>query len=200
MKLRSGVLLACRLVHEQSRRLDLGDHVRELALDRLELRDRLAERAALLGVLQRLIERPLREAHAHRGDADAPDVEDVQELLEPRPARPQQVLRGDAAIGERQRARVARVPAHLAVGLALLVAGRAVGDDQVGNLLCAAGLFAGDGRDAHHTGDLRAGVGDELLRAINHPFAAVLARAGARIARVAARLGLGQPERAQALA
>ena len=36
------------------------------------------------GVRQRLVERALREPDAHRGDADAADVEDVQELLEAR--------------------------------------------------------------------------------------------------------------------
>ena len=42
----------------------------------------LPERLALLGVGERLVERALREADAHRRDADAADVEDVQELLE----------------------------------------------------------------------------------------------------------------------
>ena len=37
---------------------------------------------ALLGVGERLVERALRQADAHRRDADAPDVEHVQELLE----------------------------------------------------------------------------------------------------------------------
>src|SRR3982074_1772156 len=47
------VLLARRLVDQQPRRLDLGAHVGELALDRLELGDRPAERLALLGVAER---------------------------------------------------------------------------------------------------------------------------------------------------
>src|SRR5712691_1588814 len=43
-----GVLLARGLVNEQARRFDLGRHVGELALDGLELRDRLAEGDSLL--------------------------------------------------------------------------------------------------------------------------------------------------------
>ena len=70
------------------------------------LRDRLAERLALLGVLQRLVQRALRQADAHRRDADAADVQDVQELLEAVAARAEQVFLGDAAAVECQRPRV----------------------------------------------------------------------------------------------
>ena len=59
----------------------------------------LAERAPLLGVGERLVERALREAEAHRRDADAPDLEHVQELRRPRPRGAEQVLR--AARGSR---------------------------------------------------------------------------------------------------
>ena len=45
-----------RLQHQQARRLDLRRHLRELELDRLVLRDRLAERLALLRVADRLLE------------------------------------------------------------------------------------------------------------------------------------------------
>ena len=128
------VLLHRRLVNEQPRRLDLGRHVGELGLDRLEARDRPAERVALAGVRERLVQRALREADAHRGDADPAAVEDLQELPQSRAAGAEQVLLRNAAVGERQRPRVRGVPAHLAVGLARLVAGRAVGDDEVGDL------------------------------------------------------------------
>ena len=92
VKLRPASFSQRGLVDEQPRRLDLGRHVGELGLDRLELRDRLAERAALLGVGERLVERALGEPDAHRGHADAADVEDVQELLEAGAARAEQVL------------------------------------------------------------------------------------------------------------
>ena len=45
----------------------------------------------LLRVGERLVERALREPEPHRGDADAADVEHVQELLEAAAARAEQV-------------------------------------------------------------------------------------------------------------
>src|SRR4051794_22617311 len=55
-------------VHEQSRRVDLGDHVGEHEGDRLVLDDRLPEGDALLRVLQRLLVRGARDANGHRCD------------------------------------------------------------------------------------------------------------------------------------
>ena len=112
--------------------------------------------------------------------------------LKPCAARAEQALLRHAAVRERQRPRVGRVPAHLAVRLALLVARRAVRDDQVGDL-----VVAGARGDADDAGDVGARVGDELLGAVDHPVAVVAARAGADVAGVRARLGLGQPERAE---
>src|SRR5205814_4660021 len=48
-----------RPVREEPRRVDLGGHVGELVLDRLELRDRTSERVPLLGVLARDVVRGL---------------------------------------------------------------------------------------------------------------------------------------------
>src|SRR5215210_6734297 len=59
----AGVLHARGLQREQSRGLDLGGHVGELELDRLVLRDRLAEGLALLGVAQGELESALGDAH-----------------------------------------------------------------------------------------------------------------------------------------
>ena len=101
------------------------------------LRDRLAERPALLRVGDRLVERALGEADAHRRDADPAAVEDVQELLEAVAAAAEQVRLRDAAVVEGERPRVRGVPAHLPVRLAGLVAGGAVGDDEVGDLLAS---------------------------------------------------------------
>src|SRR4029077_8246482 len=83
------VLQHRRFEHQQPGRLDLGRDIGELRLDRLELGDRLAEGAPLLGVGERLVERPLGQPDAHRGNADAADVEYLEELAEAHPARPE---------------------------------------------------------------------------------------------------------------
>src|SRR3712207_7322452 len=88
-----------------------------------------------------------------------------------------------------------RSPAHLAVRLALLVAGRPVGHDEARDL-----VVLGARGDRHDPGDVGSRVGDELLGAVDHPVAVVAPRARARVAGVRARLGLGQAERAEPLA
>ena len=71
-----------RAAHEQPGRVDLRGHVGELELDRLVLGDRLAEGLALLRVLQRQLERALREPDAAGRDVDAAQVEGVHHLHE----------------------------------------------------------------------------------------------------------------------
>src|SRR4051794_5445641 len=78
----AGVLHPRGLEREQAGGLDLGGHVGELELDRLVLRDRLAERRALLRVAQGEFERALADAHAARGDVHAADLERVHHLRE----------------------------------------------------------------------------------------------------------------------
>src|SRR4051794_13301622 len=68
---------------EGARRLDLGLHVGELVLDRLEAADRAAERVALAGVRRREVERRLRDADGLRRDPDAPAVERRQRDAHP---------------------------------------------------------------------------------------------------------------------
>src|SRR5262245_52028454 len=65
-------------VDERPPGLDLGGHVRELELHRLELRDRLAELLALLRVGEREVVRTLREADAHGSNGDPPAVENLE--------------------------------------------------------------------------------------------------------------------------
>ena len=77
-----GVFLQRRAPGEQPRGLDLRGEVGDLRLDRLEFGDRLAEGPALLGVGDRLVERPLGQPDPHRRDADPAAVEDVEEVLE----------------------------------------------------------------------------------------------------------------------
>src|SRR3954471_19906102 len=75
------ILEPCRLVGEQTSRLDLRGQVGELRLDRLEARDRLPERAPFLRVRERLVQGPLRQPDSHRRDPDPPPVQRLEELL-----------------------------------------------------------------------------------------------------------------------
>ena len=105
------VLQPRRLVDERAPGLDLGRHVRELELDRLERRDRLAELLALLRVREREVVGALREADAHRGDRDPPAVEDLEELLKPSPRGPSRFPSGTAqSSNESSRVSDARQP------------------------------------------------------------------------------------------
>ena len=107
------VLQPRRLVDERAARLDLGRHVGERELHRLELRDRLAELLALLRVRVREVVRALREPDAHRRHRDAAAVEDLEELLEAITARPEQIPLGHGDVLERELARVGGAPAEL---------------------------------------------------------------------------------------
>src|SRR5439155_6858452 len=57
-------------VGEKSSRLDLRRHVRDLPLDRLELRDFLTEGVPFLRILDRFVESPLTDSEGLGGDAD----------------------------------------------------------------------------------------------------------------------------------
>src|SRR5439155_19024101 len=78
------VLQPRRTVDERTTRLDLGCHVREPELDRLERGDRLPELLPLPRIFEREVVCALRAAGAHRGDRDPSAVESLEELLEPR--------------------------------------------------------------------------------------------------------------------
>src|SRR5829696_594768 len=76
------VLHARGLQREQPGGLDLRGHVRQLELDRLVLRDRLAERLALLRVAQRQLEGALGDANSAGRHVDPADLERVHHLRE----------------------------------------------------------------------------------------------------------------------
>src|SRR6266542_2560224 len=88
------VLQPRRLVDEVAPGLDLGCHVHELELNRLEARDRLSELLALLRVGVGEVVRALGEADAHRRNRDPPPVEDLEELPEALAARAEEVAFG----------------------------------------------------------------------------------------------------------
>ena len=107
------------------------------------------------------------------------------------PRGPSRFSSGHAAVGERQRPGVRGVPAHLAIRLALLVAGRPVRHDEVGDLRRPS--------PRRHRGDhdepemsVPAFVMNCLAPLMTH---AVLQRArGSACSGVRARLGLGQAD------
>ena len=72
-------------IREQTCGVDLGSHVGELPLNRLEVTDPAPELLALLRVGARHIERGLRDPQGLRGDADAPAVERRHRYAEPAP-------------------------------------------------------------------------------------------------------------------
>jgi len=184
------VFLPRRFPDENTSGLDLGRHVDELLLHRLELPDRLPELPALVGVGECEVVAALREPDTHRGHRDAAAVEDLQELLEALSARAEQVRLRHAHALERQLARVGRAPAELLHRLGDHVARGAVRDDDVGDL-----ALAGDRRDRHARGDVCPGIRDEHLRAVDDPFAVLEPRGRSRRAGVGACVRLGQPER-----
>src|SRR6185369_2626850 len=108
-----GVLLARvaqrgRPPGQEARGIHLGGHVRDLELDGLEVRDGVAELAAVRGVAVRGLERGLGDAQREGGDPDAPAVQDAQGVDEPVALLAQQVRGGDAAVLEDQLRRVRR--------------------------------------------------------------------------------------------
>src|SRR5207247_11480099 len=93
-----------------------------------------AQRVAHLRGGGGLGERTLRQPDANGRHADPPAVERLEELAEAVPAPAEQIRLGNACAVEGERPRVGRVPAHLAVRLADLVAGRALRADAVRDL------------------------------------------------------------------
>src|SRR6188472_374449 len=139
----TSVLEPRRLEDELPSRLDLDRHVGELERDGLERADRASELLPLLCVGEGEVVRALREPDAHRRHGDAPTVEDLEKLVEALAARPEQVPVRDRAVGERELARVRGLPAELVERLGDRVAGRAVLDNEVRDLVLT--RTSGDG-------------------------------------------------------
>ena len=101
-------------VGEPPCRLELGGDVGQLELDRLELRDRLAELHPLAGVVGGQVEHGLGQAERQGGDRDPPDLKRAQELAEPHGRITDQVIVGDPDVVEEQLAGVEAPPADAA--------------------------------------------------------------------------------------
>ena len=123
----------------------------------------------------------------------------MEELAQAGAALAHQVASWDPAVVERQRPRIRRVPSHLPIRLPEAVAGSAVRDHDVRDLAPVA-VPAGHGRYHHHSRDLGAGIGDELLGSVDHPLPVLERGAGVRVTGIGAGLRLGQSEGAQLLA
>ena len=107
---------------ERARRFELRRHVGELELQRLEIRDALAEGLALARVGERLVERRLRAAERAGADIEPAAVEPGHGDLEADALVRQAVRDGTRTSSKITCAGRLRVPAHL-----LLVARRTTG-------------------------------------------------------------------------
>ncbi len=159
------------------------------------LGDRLAKGPTFLGIRQRGVQAGLRETHRQRRDRDPSAGERVQELPVPATPLTQQVLGRNLAVLEAQRMRVRGVPAELPVRLQHVVTRRSRRHYEGGYLGMPIVGLPGDRGDRHPGRDVRPAVGDELLGAVDHPFAIALLGAGLRRSGVRAGLRLGEAER-----
>ncbi len=153
---------------EQPRRLHLGRHVRQLQLDRLEVRDRAAESMALACVGERAVEACLRHTHGPAGDVDATELERRQRLLQPLTLLPaQHVLDRHATVAQEHFRRLRSLVAQLVEILADREARRPLFDHQHGHAPMA-WLRVGIGLDQHRKRVGVARVGDPGLGAVDN--------------------------------
>ena len=185
------------LVDERLADLDLGRDLGEREAAVLERADRLAERRALLRVVERPPER--RPRRGDPGDRDRQPLlrQVVHQLEEPLALGAEQVLRRDVHVGEEQLGRVLGVQAELLQVAAPLEALHPPLEDEQGHalvLLARVGLHRGDhevGVDA---------VRDERLRAVDDVGVAVADRGRLHAREVGADAGLGHRDRGDELA
>ena len=190
------VLHRCSAEREQTRRLQLGRHVREHELDGLVLRDGHVEGLAQLRVIARLLEGGPADADGLRGDADAPavqgahgDLESVALGAEALPGRHLQVVEEDGAAGR-------GADAELLVGLLPDEAGRVGVDDECGDALRA---FAQVRHGEHDDGVGDRAVGDPILGAVDEVAIALAHRRRPLLGGIRPRLRFGQAEAADLL-
>jgi hypothetical protein len=162
--------------HQRARRRQLGGHVGQHVLDGLELADGAAELAAREGVVARVAQRHLCQAHHGRAVQQAVDGDAPQRQRQAAAALADQVggghartLQDDVAGG--------RLAGHGLVAELAPHAGRVQVDEKGRNLArpgVGRGLLGGRGHQHRAVGKGRAG--DEALAAGEHPVVAVLHR------------------------
>src|SRR5438128_204576 len=168
-------------VGQQPGRVDFRRHVRELPLDRLEIRDLLSERLPFLRVLRGLLEGPLADAERLGCDSDPSSVERLHRDREAFVKVSQEVLLRNPTAIKPEGDRVARADSHLVL---LLQHGEALGvgrDDECGNLVFLRARPRINDNNLGH-GPVRR----ERLRAAQDPFVPLERRGGARRGRVGA--------------
>jgi hypothetical protein len=190
----AGVLEPCRALDQEPRALDAALHLRELELHRLDLRERLAERLAQLGVAHRLLER--RGHHAQRlgAHADPPGVQHAHRDPEALALVAQPLIGGHLQIFERERDGVRAAQAHLVLGVADHEPLGAALDDEGRESPVARGLV-GAREDQVDAGLLA--VRDPVLAAVQQVRVALPHRGGLDRGGVGARAGLAERERGQ---
>ncbi len=171
---------------------DLGLHVRQLLLDELRRRERLAEGAALKRVVARRVPAEFGGAERPPGDAVARVVEAGEGALEAGDAR-QEVLVGDEDVGHGDLAGDRGAQRELAFDLRRRQPLHAALEDEA-----ADALVLGLGPDDHDVGDGR--VADPHLGAVQDIAAVDLARAAFHAAGIGAVIRLGQAEAADPFA
>ena len=171
--------------------VDLGLHLSDLELGVLEGDDALAELLALLGILDGLVERALRDADGLRSDADTTavkrahgDLEALADLTEHAVRADADVVVGDDAVGGGADAHALDVVADGHAGRTLKV------DDKGGHALRRGNAAVGQRKN--DTGIGKAGVGGEDLGAVDDPLVAVLDSGGLRALHVRAGARLRQ--------
>ena len=168
--------------------LDLGVALAQVALDLAVLVQRLAERLALGAVAQHDVEAALRDAEAHRGQAEPLDLEVAHHVGEAVALGAEQVGGRDPAVVEDQLRHRRRPHAHLRDLVAGGEAGRAALDEEGGDPAVELGVD-------HEQRGLGA-VGDEGLAAVEDVAVRVLAGDGGHAEDVGAVAGLAHAHRA----
>src|SRR6266403_1323890 len=174
---------------QQARRVQLGRHVRHHPAQRLELRDGLAERLALLGVRDAFLQRSAPQSDAERADGDPPLVEDLQGVDEPAPHFADAAPVLDVDVLHHQLRRVGRAHAELSVQRPLREALHPFLQQEGGHALLPL-LRLGQGEDDEDVA--HAALGDEHLRAVQHPALVLAHRRRAHGGRVRPAPRLGQ--------
>mmetsp|Transcript_21033 Transcript_21033/g.81292 ORF Transcript_21033/g.81292 Transcript_21033/m.81292 type:complete len:205 (-) Transcript_21033:4250-4864(-) len=113
------IQLECRQAHHLARGNQLGSHVRQAELQRLQTGQRLAELLALVQVTPRGVKRALRAANGAGRNVDASAVQPLHRNAEALAFLAQQAFGADANVVERDGACGLAVPTHLVLLLAV---------------------------------------------------------------------------------